>query len=185
MAMMTPSLPGYRVECIGDDIAWMYFDKQGNLRAVNPENGFFGVCPGTNHHTNPIAMETIKKNTIFTNVAKTSSGRVYWEGLEQELQPGDKIRSWLGDDWTPALGSGPAAHSNSRFTIIERCIEIVTRDTFKPCADSVCQLVNAPLSILVGRMLKVSSSMLLFSEEGCHMASLWFTNHLTGNMEFL
>ena len=74
LAMMTPTLPGYKVECVGDDITWMRFDQNGQLRAINPEFGFFGVAPGTSEKTNPNAMATIQKNTIFTNVAKTSEG---------------------------------------------------------------------------------------------------------------
>jgi phosphoenolpyruvate carboxykinase (GTP) len=74
LAMMTPTLPGYKIECVGDDITWMRFDENGQLRAINPEFGFFGVAPGTNEKTNPNAMKNIQKNTIFTNVAKTSEG---------------------------------------------------------------------------------------------------------------
>jgi len=115
LAMMTPSLPGYKVECVGDDIAWMKFDSEGVLRAINPENGFFGVAPGTSMKTNPVAMQTIMKNTIFTNVAKTSDGGVFWEGMEKEISSDVKISSWLGDDnWTKESGK-TAAHPNSRF----------------------------------------------------------------------
>jgi len=115
LAMMTPSLPGYKVECVGDDIAWMKFDDEGILRAINPENGFFGVAPGTSMKTNPIAMETVLSNTIFTNVAKTSDGGVFWEGLEKEIDPNVTISSWIGDEnWSKASGK-PAAHPNSRF----------------------------------------------------------------------
>jgi len=115
LAMMTPSLPGYKVECVGDDIAWMKFDSEGVLRAINPENGFFGVAPGTSMKTNPVAMQTIMKNTIFTNVAKTSDGGVFWEGMEKEISDDVKISSWLGDDnWSKESGK-PAAHPNSRF----------------------------------------------------------------------
>uniref|UniRef100_A0A646QDX8 Phosphoenolpyruvate carboxykinase [GTP] n=1 Tax=Hemiscolopendra marginata TaxID=943146 RepID=A0A646QDX8_9MYRI len=114
LAMMNPTLPGYKIECVGDDIAWMKFDSQGKLRAINPENGFFGVAPGTSHTTNPNAMECIKKNTLFTNVAKTSDGGFFWEGLEKEIPPGTRIVSWLGDEWTQKSGR-PAAHANSRF----------------------------------------------------------------------
>ncbi|KAK7113883.1 phosphoenolpyruvate carboxykinase, cytosolic [GTP]-like isoform X2 [Littorina saxatilis] len=116
LAMMKPTLPNYKVTCVGDDIAWMRFDSQGRLRAINPEAGFFGVAPGTSYKTNPHAMDTIKKNTIFTNVAETSDGGYFWEGLEDEMEPGVKIRSWLGDeDWKKEESDRPAAHPNSRF----------------------------------------------------------------------
>jgi len=115
LAMMTPSLPGYKIECVGDDIAWMKFDDEGVLRAINPENGFFGVAPGTSAKTNPVAMKTIMQNTIFTNVAKTSDGGVFWEGMEKEISNDVRIESWLGDDnWSKESGK-PAAHPNSRF----------------------------------------------------------------------
>ena len=201
--MMKPTLPHYKVTCVGDDIAWMRFDKDGRLRAINPEAGFFGVAPGmnwlilllmlfcpylylfiyvftyasskrielmdffvcktgtshnttlsmyfcislclsiclfflfrsslvianllfhsflclsktgTSHKTNYYAMETIKKNTVFTNVAETSDGGFYWEGLDQDqVAEGAKIKSWLGDDnWTKESSDRPAAHPNSR-----------------------------------------------------------------------
>ncbi|XP_045583740.1 LOW QUALITY PROTEIN: phosphoenolpyruvate carboxykinase, cytosolic [GTP] [Procambarus clarkii] len=115
LAMMTPSLPGYKVECVGDDIAWMKFDEDGVLRAINPENGFFGVAPGTSMQTNPVAMKTVMSNTIFTNVAKTSDGGVFWEGMEKEISNNVTITSWLGDsNWSKESGK-PAAHPNSRF----------------------------------------------------------------------
>lgn len=115
LAMMQPTLPGYKVTCVGDDIAWMRFDKNGQLRAINPEAGFFGVAPGTSMHTNPNAMKTVMKNTMFTNVASTSDGGVYWEGMEQDLADNVSITSWLGEEnWTKASDK-PAAHPNSRF----------------------------------------------------------------------
>ena len=80
LAMMTPTIPGWKIECVGDDIAWMKFDEEGRLRAINPEAGFFGVAPGTSHTTNPMAMESVKKDTVFTNVAETSDGGFWWEG---------------------------------------------------------------------------------------------------------
>ena len=83
--MMTPSLPGWKYECVGDDIAWMKYDKEGHLRGINPEGGFFGVAPGTSNKTNPNALEAIQSNTIFTNVAETSDGRYYWEGIVKTL----------------------------------------------------------------------------------------------------
>ena len=120
LAMMTPSLPGYKVECVGDDIAWMRFDDQGQLRAINPEAGFFGVAPGTNEFSNPNAMKTIESNTIFTNVAKTADGEFYWEGLEHKLQPGLGVQDWRDQEWRQPTEAGagpttPAAHPNSRF----------------------------------------------------------------------
>jgi len=115
LAMMTPSIPGYKVECVGDDIAWMRFDSNGQLRAINPEAGFFGVAPGTSLATNPMAMETIKSNTVFTNVAKTSDGGVYWEGIDKDaVTPGASITTWKSqENWQP--GEDKAAHPNSRF----------------------------------------------------------------------
>ncbi|KAJ8936618.1 hypothetical protein NQ314_012233 [Rhamnusium bicolor] len=115
LAMMTPSLPGYKIECVGDDIAWMRFDNNGQLRAINPENGFFGVAPGTSNSSNPIAMSTIFKNTVFTNVASTSDGGVFWEGMEDEIENGVKITDWRGNQWVKGQNSAPAAHPNSRF----------------------------------------------------------------------
>merc|ERR1712227_772586 len=114
MAMMMPSLPGWKVQVIGDDIAWMRFDKDGRLRAINPENGFFGVAPGTNRKTNPMCMDTIAKNTIYTNVASTADGNVYWEGLEKEVPEDTPIKDWHGNDWKRG-GDSKAAHPNSRF----------------------------------------------------------------------
>ncbi|XP_055902157.1 phosphoenolpyruvate carboxykinase [GTP]-like [Eupeodes corollae] len=114
LAMLSPSLANYKVECVGDDIAWMKFDNNGVLRAINPENGFFGVAPGTSMETNPIAMNTVFKNTLFTNVASTSDGGVYWEGMESSLAPGVQITDWLGMPWDKNSGR-PAAHPNSRF----------------------------------------------------------------------
>lgn len=115
LAMMTPSLPGYKIECVGDDIAWMRFDSNGQLRAINPENGFFGVAPGTSSSSNPIAMKTIFKNTVFTNVASTSDGGVFWEGMEDEVSKDAKITDWRGKQWSKDKSSSPAAHPNSRF----------------------------------------------------------------------
>lgn len=179
LSMLVPTLPGWKVETVGDDIAWIWMKEDGRLYAINPEAGFFGVAKGTSYDSNPNAMMSIRKNTIFTNVALTDDGDVWWEGIDGPTP--DHLIDWKKEDWTPNKKS-PAAHPNCRFTVPAKQCPVIADEWENPEGVLVSAILvggRRPTTIpLVHEALSWSHGVMMGSVMGSEITAATISNQI-------